>query len=246
MAGINCIMEVKNVTIYMASLPRQLHCVLSLQSLAVQPEFQSAVLVCNNYNDEQFQEVQRRLSDIEVQIIRGDNAKGSNEKLRYIGSGDSKYICLADDDLLYRHDFLNYLISGCEKYQAHVSLHGVILAPGQIQSYYRDRQVFRGLGTVAHDTEVDVASNCGSLFKREWFTDLEDWYDRCGSISADDLYVSYFMKKKGIHRYCLKHQEVEGYLKHKVQFASDDYVFDRYKYNDYIQTTFINSFYKKL
>ena len=152
-----------------------------------------------------------------------------------------------DDDIKYASDYLSKLIAGCNKYNAMVSLHGVILDKGLIQSYYRNRIVFRGLGYVGSDVEVDVASNCGSLWKREWFKDYSEWYEQCGEVSMDDCYVAYFMKKKGIRRYVLSHKE--GYITHKEQVESDDYVFNRYALvpnGDVIQTTFINSFFKKL
>lgn len=240
----------KSVDCYCASLWRGGHIVKSATSLLQQAEVASMTITCNNYTDEEFAYVVSELwNDVtsgKVALHRGNNEKGSNEKLRYIGDGQAKYVCLFDDDLIYPPDYLARLIQGCDYYQGMVSMHGVILNKGFIGSYYRDRRVFPALGEVLKSIEVDIASNCGSLWKRSWFTDYQDWIDRVGEVSMDDCYVAYFMKKKGIHRYCLKHQD--GYLQHKVQEESDDYVFNRYALtgNDTIQTTFINSFFRKL
>lgn len=130
--------------------------------------------------------------------------KGSNEKLKYVGNGNGKYIALVDNDLVYPQDYFKNLIAGCERYNAHVSYHGCILYPRPLRSYYAERYVYRGLGSVPNDYEVDVASSCMTLFKREWHDDLHTWYNRCSDVSQDDLYVSLFHKDKGIKRYdCL-------------------------------------------
>ena len=239
----------KKVDIYMASLWRQGHCVQTFKSLVNQPEFGSAHLTCNNYTDQQFEYVLNELEDYNIKIHRHDNEKCSNEKLRYVDCGENEYMGFYDDDLIYPPDYLAKLMAGVDKYQAMVGLHGVVLKKGLIQSYYRDRHVFRGLKMVDRDYEVNIASNCGNMFKREWFTksELSEWYERVNNVSMDDLYVAYFMKEKGIKCVVLAHEE--GYTKHKQQFPEDDYVFDKHAKvagGDVIQTTFINSFYKKL
>ena len=230
----------------MASLWRQGHVVKTVNSLLLNPEVGTVTISCNNYSDEQWEFVTTELNDHRITFHRTDNQKGSNEKLRFIATGNNYYICLADDDLIYPPDYLSKLIAGCEKYNAQVGLHGVILFKGKINSYYRDRNVFRALGSVEKDTEVDMVSNCGSLFKRNFYTDLDKWYDFCGTTSMDDIYVNYFAKKIGVRRMVLAHQE--GYLKHKEQYAEDNYVFNKYALtgNDKVQTDFINEYFSKI
>jgi hypothetical protein len=237
-------MENRLVDVYMATLWRQGHAVVAINSLRFQPEFGTATIACNNWTDSQWEYIQKELSgDSRIVLYRGDNAKGSNEKLKHISKGNNYYIMFADDDLIYPPNYLEYMIQGCEKHNAHVSLHGVILAKGLIQSYYRNRTVYKGLGTVLFDQEVDLGSNCGSLFKRNFHDDLDKWYDFCGTTSMDDIYVNYFHKKRGIKRYVLAHNI--GYIKHKEQFPEDDYVFNKYALtgNDKVQTDFINKYF---
>lgn len=231
------------VDVYMASLWRQGHMVISIKTLMIQPEFGTATICCNNYTDEQFEFVNKELNDSRIKLHRTNNEKGSNEKLRFIHVGENPYIMLADDDLIYPPDYINKLIGGCEKYNAHVSLHGVVLKKGIIDSYYHDRMVLRALGTVDNDYNVDLVSNCGSLFKRSFYDDLDTWYDFCSTTSMDDIYVNYFAKKRGIRRVVLAHNE--GYLKHKEQLPEDDYVFNKYALtgNDKMQTDFINKYF---
>lgn len=237
-------MENKLVDIYMASLWRQGHVIKSIKSLLLNSEAATITITCNNYTDEQWNFVNTELNNSKITLHRGNNEKGSNEKLRYVAEGNNYYICLADDDLIYPQDYLNKLIIGCEKYNAHVSLGGRILNNGNISSYYRNSFALRALGTVMKDTLVDIASNCGSLFKRNFYNDLNSWYEFCSATSMDDIYVNYFAKRNGIQRVVLAHNE--GYLKHKEQFPEDDYVFNRHAItgDDNVQTEFINKYFK--
>jgi len=236
----------KKVDIYMATLWRQGHAVISIKSLISQPEFGTGTIICNNWTDEQWEWINGELNSYDnIILYRGDNKKGSNEKIKYINIGHNYYICLADDDLIYPNDYLNKLINGCEKYNAHVSLHGRTIPKGIISSYYKQiGSYYRALGSVEHDVEVDITSNCGSLFKRNFYDDLDEWYNFCSTTSMDDIYVNYFAKKKGIRRMVLSHKE--GYLKHKKQLIEDDYVFSKYKNNDKVQTDFINNYFNKI
>jgi len=234
----------REVDVFIASLPRHLHIVETCKSLLATERVLSITITCNNYSDAEWQEVQQRLlvintvHQVPIFLHRGDNAKKSNEKLKHINKGSGKYILIFDDDLTCSPDYLTYLIAGCEKYNAAVGLHGVVLAPLPIGSYYRDRQVFRGLGEVICNYRVDIVSDCGHLFKREWHQDLGEWYDRCNDVSMDDIFVNHFHRQKGIKRVCLQHDT--HFLKHKVQEADETYVFDEYKFNDKIQTDYIN------
>lgn len=239
-------MVTKKVDIYMAALFRHGFAVQSIRSLMLNPEFATATITCNSHSDAEWQYmVDEFENDDRVTLHRHDNEKGSNEKLRYIGTGSNEYICMADNDLLYPPDYLAKLIAGVDKYRAYCSLHGSILNKGRIGSYYRDRQTFRGLGTVLKDVEVDISSNCGSVFRRDFFGNdyLNTWYDFCDDVSADDLYCNYLAMKKGRRRMVLAHQE--NYLVHKEQLPDEVYVFDVYKFNDQPQTDFVNNFIKK-
>jgi hypothetical protein len=83
------------------------------------------------------------------------------------------------------------------------------------------------------------------MFKREWFDDLDTWYNYCGKVSMDDIYIAYFMLKKGIPKYVLAHNE--GYITHKIQYEEDNYVFNQHALvpnGDIVQTDFINNIYK--
>lgn len=243
-------MEDRCVDIFCTCLFRHGHVVQTVESILTNPEVKSITISCSyNHTEEEFEYVKNGLlnanliTQVPIFLYRCKaDEKRTNEKLKYIGQGNGEYIALIDNDLIYPKDYLQYLIKGIERYNGHVSLHGVILAPRPIKSYYRDRFVYRGLGLVQNDYQVDICSSCMTMFKREWYQDLDTWYDKCDSTSMDDLYVSYFAKQKGIKRYVLAHKE--GWVKHKVQLPDEVYVFNEYtnKPNaDSIQTNFCNN-----
>jgi hypothetical protein len=244
------------IDVFMASLPRQLHVVETVKTILANPETLTITIVANNYSDLEWIEVQKRLVNanaeyqVPIYLHRGDNKKEANEKLKFVHKGNGKYISYVDDDLLLSPTHFKYLIEGCEKYNAYVSLHGAILNPLPLFSYYRDRQVFRGLKTVIFDQEVDIASNCGSLFKREFFDEkfYATVYNNAPTVGMDDLLMAVACQQRGIPRYVLKHEE--GFMKHKIQYKEDCYVFTKYTQqlgvSDKPQTDYINHYWGSL
>ena len=245
----------KQVDVNIASLWRDGHILTTVETVLTNKETRTITIVANKYTDKQFEYIKEGLLNLNlltqkpIYLHRGDNAKGSNEKLKYAHYGDGKYISFVDDDLLLAPNHYEYLIKGCEKYNAYVSLHGMTLHQRPVRSFYGNRDVYRGLKTVHFDMEVDIASNCGSLFKREFFGNdgLKEIYQMCGETSMDDIYMAYACKKRGIPRYVLAHPE--GFLRHKEIKQTDNYVFDKYikqlGVTDRVQTEFINKHWDK-
>lgn len=239
------------VDCYCAALYRQNFVVETVKSLLQNPEVGTITIIANKHTDEEFENCKNGLlqantvRQIPIYLHRGDNSKESNHKLAYLHTGKNPYICLFDNDIVYPPDYLKYLISGCETFNAYVSLHGVILHPLPIKSYYANREVYRGLKTVLFNTQVDLASNCGSLFKREFFTEefYENLFAQAPSVSMDDIIMACACQQRSIPRWVLKHSE--GYLKHKVQYVEDEYCFTKYTkqlgVSDRVQTDYINN-----
>lgn len=243
-------MENRVVDVYIATLPRQMHILKTVASILKNPETLTITIIASErYSDTEREELKNGIIALNhglyvpITIAYSDDKKGSNEKLKYLGEGYGKYIALCDDDCIYPPDYFNTLIKGIERYNGHVSLHGVVLHPRPIRSYYRDRNVYRGLGHVMFDMEVDITASCMTMFKREWYDDLDRWYDRCSTTSMDDIYVCHFAKQKGIKRYVLAHKQ--GYVIHKEIRKEDNYVFDKYALtgNDKVQTDYINKYF---
>lgn len=244
----------KQVDLYCTCLWRDGHVVETVKSLLKNPEVKSITIsVSRKVTDEQFKYISDGLlnantqAQVPIYLYRcEENEKGSNEKLKYLHKGTGKYIALFDDDLIYPSDYLQYMIGGCERYDSYVSLHGVILHERPIRSYYADRHVYRGLGTVINNYEVDIASSCFALFKREIFPEdmIKEIYERSPMDSMDDIWMSFLAKNVSIKRMVLAHGE--GWAMHKQIKKEDDYVFEKYTQKlgmtDKPQTDFINNY----
>ena len=239
-------MDKKLVDVYIAALYRHGYAKVTIDSLRYQPEFGTCTLVCNIHSDSEWQEmVDYFKDDSRIILYRGDNSKESNHKLQYISQGTNYYCSLCDNDIQYAPDYLKKLIHGCEHYSAHVGLHGCIIDKGTIRSYYANRRVLRALEDVNRDTEVTLVSNCGSLWKRNWYQNYLEWWETAPNEGMDDLLVCYQAKRKGRRMMVLAHKM--GYITHKEQLPDELYIFDKYAKtgNDSVQTNYYNTYIKK-
>jgi hypothetical protein len=231
------------VDIYMASLWRGGHVVRTAKSLLRQHELKTLTICCNNYTDEQFDYVSKELQDERVKLVRTNNEKGSNEKMRFMYEGTAKYIALADDDIIYPDSYLFKMIHGCNIHNGAVSLHGCVLTRLPIEKYYgsKSRKVLSWNKHQDRDMPADILGNGFILFKREWFSadELKNMYVSAPDVSMDDIILSCAIQKKRISRYVLKHGS--AYASHKVSVSTDDYVYNRYKDNDKAQVRYINT-----
>ena len=229
----------------MASLWREGHIIKTVNSILLNKNIGTITISCNNYTDAQWELVNTKLNNSKIKLYRTNNEKGSCEKLRFISTGSNYYVSLADDDLIYPPDYYEYLIAGVDKYNAYVSLHGRILKKGKITNYYSDfSHIYPVLKTVIEDVEVDIASNCGCLFKRNFFNNLDEWYNLAEHSNMDDIYTNYWAKIKNIKRMVLKHNI--NYVNHKIKHSGDNYVATIHRYDCQHQTDFINNYFNKL
>lgn len=230
------------IDICIASLYRGGHCVKTVESL-IQPEINNIYLCCNNYTEEQFDEVSEKLAKYSnVIVIRRDNQKGCSEKFYPIQYSTAKYIGFADDDLIFPNEYLSKLKQGCEKYKCLVSLHGRILRPRPIRNYYKDKtNVFGCLHKVDNDVYVDVAGSGVCLIERSLLPLMKVLYEQIQHPNMSDIYLSFLCIQSGINRIVLAHEA--GYITHKEREESDNYIFDSHRNNCEPQTQFVNEYF---
>lgn len=240
-------MEKIKIDVFMASFPRNdhsdLHVINSALSILENEECDTLTIsLSEKYSDEEIEKISLALSDERVALYIVDDAKHSNEKLRFIYTGENDAVALIDDDCTFDVNYLKFLYNGLISLNGHVSLHGAILNPRPIRSYYADRQVFRGLTKVVDTVKVDICSSCFTMFRRSWHKDINNWYTLSSHISMDDLFISGRARKRNIPCYVLKHDE--GFVKHKQQLPDEKYVFSQYTkqlgVSDKIQTDYCN------
>ncbi len=188
------------VDIYIASIRPEASNEM-LPTLLRQPELTSLTLVCNNFNPELIKHKHSKL-----RLIKGDNAKGCSEKLRYIADGKAKYVATCDDDILYPKTYLADLIEGVKWNDCLVSFHGRILPDLPIHSYYRHRKtVYHCRETVTKDVFVDIIGSGVAMYERRRMLQMQRLYQCVKHPNMTDIYMSWLAKISGVARCVLKH-----------------------------------------
>lgn len=228
------------VDIYIASLWRGGHVVKTLQSLLKCPEFGSATVVCNNYTDNQIEQVRKSMkNNPKITFIKGDNKKGCSEKFKFIGNGSAKYIGIIDDDLTVDNKYLTRLITKADKYNAVVSYHGKTLKTERATNYHAHRQEFYHCRhDVINDHIVDIIGSGVCLFHRDLFPNIAKIYDSIKFSNMSDIYLSAYAMLRGVKRIVISHPA--GCIKAKLKEEGDNFIFDERRNNCELETQFIN------
>ncbi len=233
----------RSVDVYMAAMYRSRHVLHAVRTLWRNPEVATVTVVLNKCDDRQYNELSSELKLMGCTVYRGDNSKGCSHKIQYIAEGTSQYVSLCDDDILYPKDFFKVLIEKCEQYQGAVGLGGRILKPAIVKSYYREKQKgFKALLDVDSDQQADILATSSILFKREWFDDMDTWFDFVERPNMTDLYLGYIMKERGVKKYIIAHKA--GWLRHKEKEEGDDYIYDAHRNSCKAETDFVNNVWK--
>ena len=131
-----------------------------------------------------------------------------NSKFYWLPKSEGIYLS-CDDDLIYPPDYVETILEGMRKYPGcWITFHGRKLL-GYGLDYYRGHLVYRCLGDVAGDYELDVPGTGVSAFNTKDFKfDMREWeYKRMSDIMAGQEIAK--RKKKII---CLSHKA--GWIKH--------------------------------
>ena len=240
------------VDVHMAALWRDGHVVKTAESLLRQPELATLYVTLNSYTKEQYDWAAASLKSLagnygkKVVIRKGQNKKGSNEKLAQLPKSKAKYIAFADDDIIYPSNHLMQLIAGVNIHDGACSLHGSVLKRWPIRKYYfGDREMKAWNIGLDADTRVDIIGSGVGMIKREWFTadELKALYQDAPEVSMDDIIISCLLSKKGISRWVMEHQP--GCIATKAPAKTDNYVYEQYKNNDAAQVAYINTHYHR-
>lgn len=131
-----------------------------------------------------------------------------NSKFYWLPKSEGVYLS-CDDDLIYPPDYVETILEGMRKYPGcWITFHGRKLL-GYGLDYYRGHLVYRCLGDVKGDYELDVPGTGVSAFNTKDFKfDMREWeYKRMSDIMAGQEIAK--RKKKII---CLHHKA--GWIKH--------------------------------
>ncbi len=148
-------------------------------------------------------------------ILTGKNVevytgKDYTDNSKFFWLPESKGIYLScDDDLLYPPDYVEKIIEGMKKYpNCWLTFHGRKML-GLGLDYYRGHIVYRCLGDVNGDYEIDIAGTGVSAFNTKDFSfDMKKW----NYFKMSDIMASQEIAKAGKKIICLSHRA--GWIKH--------------------------------
>jgi len=219
------------ITCHIATIPAREQSLRQVLN-AIIPQADKVYVSLNGY--QVYPDWLRTKHNVECEIL--DNSLTDAAKWRHVN--DESGICvILDDDLIVAHNFVNYMISGLEKYGGAVSLHGKTYDNRPIAHYRRNfTGNYRCLGNVVNDVRVDVmGTGCTA------FSNVQVKLDNSVYEYPDmaDVLFSRFMVNNNLPMTVLKHKAGQ-YLRYIPQ---TDTIWRRTT-NDRIQTEILNSFIK--
>jgi len=164
-----------------------------------------------------------------------DNSFGDGAKFYDVDQRNG-YVLTCDDDLIYPHNYAEYMISGVKKHGGIVSLLGKKY--GRPARGYRGgyTQIFRVLNPVAADHVVDVGGTGAMCFHTDEFKITMDAFEK---KNMADLWVAKAAAEQGVKITALKH--AKRYVKH-VRYHRN--IWSTTSHEDGYQTKVLNSFLK--
>ena len=162
---------------------------------------------------------------------------GDAGKFYRAGEYEDAYYLSCDDDLVYPPDYADTVVEAINAYGGRVivGFHGVLMKKNP-KHYYRDRQVFHGLGSLADDQYVHVIGTCSCGFHTKHvpltFADFK-------SENIADIWISLWAQEHAVPVVCLKHRK--GWIQHTEKIDLKETLFhgfhrdNNYPGNKYIR-----------
>lgn len=216
-------------TFNMATMPQRINTAVdTINSIYYQADI--IRLYLNN-----FKEVPKEFIRDKIEIYQGDDLRSSG-KLFWSLNKDEYYFCI-DDDLIYPPTYAEDMLNKLKEYndKAIISLHGKILTPTPINSYFNNiQQAEHCLGTTLNDIKVHIIGNGVSLFNTNI---LKINYKTFKYNYMDDIMVSLDAQKQKIPAIVMTHND--KYLIYNK--PSGQTLYDEFSKNDTTQTEMVNT-----
>jgi hypothetical protein len=130
-----------------------------------------------------------------------DNKQGDAQKFAMVGKVEDGYYIGWDDDLICLPGTIDYLISGVDRYNGLVSLHGRTYLP-PVTDFRRWAGAYRCLNTVSEDVPVNlIGSGCCCFHTDRLDITLSDFHSK----NMADVYLSKTASDQGVPMVVLKH-----------------------------------------
>lgn len=219
------------ITLQIASMPeREKMLEISLRSLL--PQVDKANVMLTRYEPGN---IPHFLNDSRVRVFHHDNSLEDGSRFLFADRNE-EFTLIADDDIEYPENFVQYLLGKWQAYRGIVGIMGKNLKPRPIQSYYKDEIIhYKAFGDVLNDVEVEVIGCCGILYHANQV--------RLGAPDMicpnTDIVVSAWAKRRGVTLTVCAH--AADYLRNLMPMAPNaPSIFGKYSKNDKILTDFVN------
>lgn len=218
------------ITLQIASMPEREQ-ILRISLASLLPQVDKANVMLSRYNGihPEF------LEHPKVRIFHHDNKLEDGSRFLFADRNEG-FTLIADDDIEYPADFVQFLSDKWQCYRGIVGIMGKNLKPRPINSYYKDEIIhYKAFQEVDCDHEVEVIGCCGILYHCDQV--------RIGAPDMvcpnTDIVVSAWSKRRGITLTCCAHPA--NYLKNLMPMAPNaPSIFGKYSKNDKILTDFVN------
>ena len=172
-----------------------------------------------------------------VMWTMGDNSRGSSHKFTMADACKGYFVTWDDDLVLTNSQAINYLIRGCERYDAICTFHGKIYGEPPIESYRRSITTnIRCLNTWDEDIEVTVGgTGCMAFSTAKFKISLTDFHQK----NMSDVECARVAHEQGVKIMALSH--ACNYLEHIPPMGGTIW---RASNDDTVQTKILNSFLK--
>jgi hypothetical protein len=136
-----------------------------------------------------------------VEFILSTNERGDANKFLMCDTIKGYYLAI-DDDLQVSRGYVQYLISGVDKYNGLVSLHGRTYLP-PVTNFRKWAGNYRCLNTVSEDVKVNlIGSGCCAFHTDRLTVSLSDFKQK----NMADVWLSKLAADSGVPMMVLKHR----------------------------------------
>lgn len=141
---------------------------------------------------------------IETEIL--DNSTGDAAKFKGVGD-DECYFFACDDDIHYPRNYTQYMIERIEDYKrkALITLHGRVMMPKPVYSYYRDKVYgVHCARRLARDQKVDTGGTGVMAFHT---STINLRYEDFKKPNMADIWIAKFAKEQNIPIIAVRHEQ---------------------------------------
>jgi len=214
----------------MATLPERLN-TLELVLDRLHPQVDVIELALNGHR-----EIPKLLSKYPKVIPNlTTNEKGDANKFLNVGKYKDDYYFSTDDDILYPSDYVSTYIKEIDKHRSLITIHGSLIPPRKIQSYYKGRKMKAHCLNTCGEEVVHIPGSGVSGFHTSFLK--IDYKNGFPNANMADIFVGIQCQQQNVRCISIKHSK--GWIKGGLNEGRKT-IWETHRHDDRIQTIHIN------